>query len=383
MNTDAFSLVDQLSDQKLVAQVKLLARGERDATASLIAHLAVLDERGLYRAEGYSSTFTYCLQVLHLSEHAAYGRIEAARAARRYPIILELLANGSVNLTTVTLLAPHLTPENHVGVLEAARHQRKRHVEEIVARLRPQPAVPSSIRRLPTPNQTSASPSRAECDTARLDSSDEVPLLTLETPIRPAVVVPLAPERYKVQFTATAEMHEKLRLAQELLRHQIPDGDVGQVIHRALTALLKNLRRQKFAATEKPSKRTRGPASTDHGRTADHRTSGGSRHIPAEVRRQVWARDGGRCTFIAQNAHRCPERGFLEFHHVLPYSVGGEATADNIQLRCRTHNGFEAELFFGHRDDGVPRLSTRSGPSWSGVSRQPHAGRVRVPTTFI
>lgn len=376
MSTNVFSLVDQLSDQDLVAQVKLLAQGERDATASLIAHLAVLDERGLYRAEGYSSTFTYCLQVLHLSEHAAYGRIEAARAARRYPIILELLANGSVNLTTVMLLAPHLTRENHVGVLQAARHQRKRHVEEIVARLRPQPAVPSSIRRLPAPNRTLESPSGAECDAARLDSSDEVPLLTLATPIRPAVVAPLAPERYKVQFTASVEMHEKLRLTQELLRHQIPDGDIAQVIDRALSALLKDLKRQKFAATDQPNTRISGRVPGD--RSAASRT----RQIPAEVRRKVWVRDGGRCAFVAQNGHRCTERGFLEFHHVVPYSAGGEATADNIQLRCRAHNGFEAELFFGQHNDGV-RLSTRSGPSWSGATEIIHPRKVRAPTSFI
>jgi len=155
MNTNVISLIGQLSDQQLIAQVKLLAQREREATAALIAHLAVLDERGLYLAEGCSSMFTYCLQVLHLSEHAAYGRIEAARAARKYPIILEFLGNGSVNLTTVTLLAPHLTPENHVDLLGAAKHQRKRQVEELVAALRPLPSVPSSIRRLPAPSRGS------------------------------------------------------------------------------------------------------------------------------------------------------------------------------------------------------------------------------------
>jgi hypothetical protein len=96
MNTNMLSLATQLSNDELLAEVKLLAHQEREATAALIAHLAVLDERGLYLSEGCSSMFTYCVQVLHLSEHAAYGRIEAARAARRYPVILELLGNGSV-----------------------------------------------------------------------------------------------------------------------------------------------------------------------------------------------------------------------------------------------------------------------------------------------
>ncbi len=119
------SSVAQLSDQELLARVKRLAAREREATASLLAHLAELDERRLYLAEGCSSLFTYCTQVLHLSEHAAYGRIEAARAGRRFPVILEMLCDGSVNLTTVGLLATHLTHENHREVLDGARHKRQ------------------------------------------------------------------------------------------------------------------------------------------------------------------------------------------------------------------------------------------------------------------
>ena len=84
-------------------------RPARLVTADLLALLGELDARRLYLGEGCSSLFTYCTQVLHLSEHAAYHRIEAARAARRFPIILELVADGSVTLTTVALLRPHLT----------------------------------------------------------------------------------------------------------------------------------------------------------------------------------------------------------------------------------------------------------------------------------
>ena len=109
--------VSQLSDSELLAAVKSAAQDERHATARLVALLAHVDQRRLYLGEGCSSLFTYCTQVLHLSEHAAYGRIEAARAARRYPIVLDLLADGSVTLTAVTLLAPHLTAANHRALL--------------------------------------------------------------------------------------------------------------------------------------------------------------------------------------------------------------------------------------------------------------------------
>jgi len=47
----------QLSDEELLARVKQLATREREVTVTLIAHLAELDARRLYLAEGYSSLF--------------------------------------------------------------------------------------------------------------------------------------------------------------------------------------------------------------------------------------------------------------------------------------------------------------------------------------
>jgi len=194
--TTPLTAVSRLTDRELLAEVTVAAEREREATARLIALLAQLDERRLYLGEGYSSLFTYCTQVLHLSEHAAYGRIEAARAARRFSIVLELLTNGSVTLTAVTLLAPHLTSANHRDVLNEAHHKSKREVEHIVARLRPQPAVPSTVRRLPEPRGSDAS-ARPPIVEARADDS-AAPLLWLPPQPRPAIVTPLAPERYKV-----------------------------------------------------------------------------------------------------------------------------------------------------------------------------------------
>src|SRR5688500_16818523 len=144
-------LFTNLPDSELLAEVTRLIECERKTTAHLIASLAEFDARRLYLGQGCSSLFTYCTEVLHLSEHAAYNRIQAARAARRFPLILERLADGSIHLTAVRLLEPHLTPENHWDVLDAARHKSKRAIEELVARLHPQPDVVPSVRKLPTP----------------------------------------------------------------------------------------------------------------------------------------------------------------------------------------------------------------------------------------
>ena len=117
-----------------------------------------------------------------------------------------------------------------------------------------------------------------------------------------------------------------------MLRHAIPSGDDAAVLDRAFTALLADLARTKFAATESPR--------------PSRAATPGSRHIPAEVRRAVWLRDLGRCAFVGTDGRRCNERAFVEFHHLRPYASGGEASALNIQLRCRRHNDYEARAYF-------------------------------------
>jgi hypothetical protein len=254
----------------------------------------------------------------------------------------------------VCLLAPLLTEENHEQLLEAARHKRKREVELLVAETRPQPAVPSAIRRLPRPaSHQSVPPTRAagsdlglpgipggrdEVPTARNVPSPSAPPAASLPPPRPAVVQSLAPERYRVQFTMSREMHDTFRRVQELMRHNVPDGDPAVIFERALTLLQDHLERQKCAAAAKPR---------HDGQDASHTTgrSGRTRCVPAPVRRAVWARDEGRCAFVGTNG-RCTERGFLELHHVEPFAAGGETTTANLQLRCRAHNAYEATLYF-------------------------------------
>jgi hypothetical protein len=337
-----------LSDADLLVEVSRLATCERQATVQLIASLVELDARRLYLGQGFSSMFTYCTQALRLSEHTAYNRIETARVARRFPVILDRLADGSITLTTVCLLAAHLTPENYHEVIATARHKSKREVEVLVARLRPLPPVPSSVRKRPAVSAPPPSgapvapltPIEAPAHEAApaVSMTPAPPAVTraappAQRPSRPAVVSPLSPEHYKVQITVSGETIEKLRRAQDLMRHAIPKGDPAAIIDRALTVLLAQLERAKLAATDRP-RQGRMPTL-------------GSRHVAAAVRRAVWARDEGRCAFVSGDGRRCQERGFLEVHHTVPYVAGGEATVETIELRCRAHNLYEAELDFG------------------------------------
>jgi 5-methylcytosine-specific restriction endonuclease McrA len=168
---------------------------------------------------------------------------------------------------------------------------------------------------------------------------------------------PLSEGRYKLQFTAEQRLYDKLKQAQALLRHQVPNGDIAVVFERALDLLIAQRRKQHFAATERPRSPTaaRGQDCARDNPTADHERPSPSaqsqrahsRHIPHAVRRQVLARDGEQCSYVSSDGRRCQQRERLQFHHRLPYARGGAATPANIQLLCQAHNALWAERDFG------------------------------------
>jgi 5-methylcytosine-specific restriction endonuclease McrA len=348
MNTNRLAAAAELSDEDLLARLEGLASQARASTADLIAHLAELARRKAHRGECEGSLFKHCTQVLRLSEAAACNRIAAAYAARKFPVILDFLADGSVNLTTIRVVAPHLTEDNHVEVLESAMGKTKEEVKEICVRLAPRPDVPSSVRRLSAQKAASDVSQPATVAPTLRDGAPSLPP-SLAQPTRPSatapaprpLVEPLSPERYRVQFTVGKDTREKLRRVQDLMRRQVPDGDPGVIFDRALDLLLAQAEKRAFSSTTRP----RFP------RVMEPR----SRTIPAAVERAVWAREAGQCAFVGRTGRRCSEKTFLEFHHVDPHAHEGEPTVENIALRCRAHNVYESELVFGRFDASADR----------------------------
>jgi hypothetical protein len=352
MKTNILAIAAALSDQDLLARLPLLAGREREGTVELVAHLAALDTRpAVYAAQGYGSLFGYCTQALRLSEDAACNRIEAARACRRFPVILDLLAAGEVTLTSIRLLGRHLTPANHQAVLAKASRRSRREIEALVAELAPRPDVPTSVRKLPT---VTATPSGSATPAPVATSPEPAPamaawpaafVLTPRPTARP-IVQATAPGRYRVQFTIGPETHERLRRMQALLRREIPDGDPAAIFDCALKLLEKKVEKTKLGAADRPRPRVIRPGTDKRVRT----DALPSRDVPREVKRTVDRRDTGQCAFVSPSGRRCTERTFLEFHHLQAYAKKGPATVANISLRCWRHNQYEAELVFGpHR----------------------------------
>jgi len=337
-----------MPDDELLRRLAQLMRESRRVEADVVAHISEVDERRLYAREASPSMFAYCTQVLHFSEAEAYLRIAAARASREHPMLLSMLADGRLHLTGIAKLVPHLTRENRDLLLKRATHRSKREIEELVAELSPRPDAPALMRKLPERKRTE--PTLPVVLPERVAVSDSLPLdkVTLEPELRPdgvgrpvapavpALVEPLAPTRYKVQFTASAELHDKLERLRALMRSKVPDGDLAAIIDEAVTEKLERLEARRFGETKAPKAKL---SETD--------TSPSSRHIPAAVRRAVAERDGKRCRYVDEQGRRCTERHGLEFHHRQPFGFGGDHRPENVRLLCRAHNQFLAEQDYG------------------------------------
>jgi len=325
--------LSHLSDGSLLSGLRALLARDHGTTAEILAHVAEFDERKLYLPAAYPSMFAYCVGELHLSEEAAFKRIHAARAARRFPAIFTAVAEGRLHLSAVVMLAPHLTEENAEELLTAATHRTKAQIERILAERFPRPDVLAWVREIPASSTAVSIEHLDQHAPGRVEPAPgPVQPPTLECH-RPRVKA-LAPQRFALQCTIDQETHDLLRYAQELLSHQVPPGDISKVLGHVLRVAIPRLEKSKFAATSKP-------------RMAGRCAGRSHRHIPAHVRRAVWERDGAQCTFVSDHGRRCEARSRLEFDHIHEVSRGGESTVSGIRLRCRAHNQYAAECTFG------------------------------------
>jgi hypothetical protein len=341
MQNDILATLARLSDNDLAARLKSLAAREREAMAPMVAHLAEMDTRDIHLRDGYPRLYDYCRAVLHLSDWEAWNRIEAGRAARRFPMLLDMLEEGSINITGIKLLGPHLTPQNHRAVLEKARFKTKLAISEIVATLDPQPDVPTTVMPIPEFTVVPQPPAglAPTVDAAPAPSGTPGPgsaPVTPPPPARPAVLTPLSPRRYKLQLTISGETLEKLRQAKDMLGHTVAASDDDAILNRALTVLIDKLAREKRAQTDKPR-----PSRPLNPR---------GRQPSAAVRRVLWERDEGRCKYVSADGHRCEETRRVVPHHLDPWVLAGSPNDPAAyELRCSRHNDFEARLYFGKR----------------------------------
>jgi len=325
-----------LTDGTLLRDLTALVARERANTAELLAHLAEVDARRLYVPAGYSSMHAYCEEELGFSEDAANKRIRAARRAREVPLLFAAIADGRLHLSGVILLASYLTLDNADELIRVAEKKSKAAIEALLAGRRPRseelPMVETISAQAPSESvETVETAGAGSTPIARATRNQPAPGPVAAIPRR-SRVEPIARDRYVLRACLGQATLDKLNRARSLLSHKIPNGDLSAVLDRVLDLAIESLEKRKFAATREPRKT---------------RATRSARHVPAEVKRAIWERDRGQCTFVSDSGHRCTSRTLLEFDHVTPVARGGRASIDNLRLRCRTHNRHEAELAFG------------------------------------
>jgi len=202
--------------EALLSDVRGLIGSQRELTARLITYLAEIEHRRLHLLAGFSSMFEFCVKELHLSEGEAFRRLVAARLGRKFPVIHSLIASGEVHLSALALLRPHMTEANHAELLQAVRGKSKREVEMLLATRFPQQDEPTRVRAM-------------------------------------------SPDRFRIEFTASAELREKLERCLDLSSHANPRRDLGFVIERAVDLLLTKLERERLGKAERPR-----PGATTH-----------------------------------------------------------------------------------------------------------------------
>lgn len=313
--------------------------------------------------------FAYCVARLGFSEEAAYKRVGAARLVRDYPLVYELLSQGRVHLSAVILVKPYLTKDNHCEWLLSICGKSKRETERLVAARCPKPDVDASVRRLSagkamvlTSARAPALLSTTTCANLPAMSAAEVgkeeSVRTMAVPSAPVdgallaapptgasqsklslhpTVEPLSARSYRVVFTASEQLKDKLDRARDLLSHTVAPSDLPGLIERALDLLIAHAERRRFGA--KHPRRSTSVATEQHKRR--------SRYVPANVRRAVWERDEGRCTYCDADGNRCEQRSFLQLDHREPFGLGGAQTAEVLRLRCAAHNALYAEESYG------------------------------------
>jgi hypothetical protein len=246
-----------IPDDELLRRLAELINQSRRVEADLVAHIGEFDERRLYAREAAPSMFAYCMEVLHLSEAEAYLRITVARTCREFPQVHGMLRDGRLHLSGIVRLAPHLNRVNADGLLHRAAHRSKRQIEELIAEIAPRADAPEGMRKLPgraplafgiqlvpdgVVSTTEPHPERPVPSSAFRPAAQ--PLVEA-----PTVVEPLSPDRYKVQFTGSKELCDKLERLRALMRHEVPGGDLAAIIEKAVSEKLERMEAKRYGTT--------------------------------------------------------------------------------------------------------------------------------------
>ncbi len=343
-----------------------LLRREHGALADFLVALADFDRERRWIEIGHSSLFYFLHRELGLSKGAAFYRKTAAELIQRYPEVVEPLREGKLCITSVVELAKVITTENRGEVLPRFFHASKREAKAIAVELRPAVAAPhrdvvtamplaaasTAVTRVEVATRHATPVALVQPDELRAEVPASPPCPPPPAPLpaaRPDEVEPLTGDLRRFHTTVSKRFLAKLAAARDALSHSHPGAGTEAVLELALDLLL--------AANDKKRGLVKKP------RPSPARPSASPRHIPAEVKRAVWTRDGGCCRWPLASGGVCGSTTRLELDHVVPLARGGTSTVGNLRVLCEFHNQLAARQVFGEpwMNQFTSRSRTTSG----------------------
>ncbi len=357
-----------ISDKALISSIRKLSYTERKTVLEILVHLIEIDRRKLYLPRGYSSLYEFCTGYLGYSESTAVRRIRVARLVRDFPESYRLLASGRIAMSNVVKISGVIDAANAEELLSEIEGRSAREVDLIVSRQRPKSSIrdrvsPVYVRTVlqissdDTGGRQDAGPKGGKKFTVNVDGKK--PATSGEPAVERRMVLE---QRFKVEFGVDQEFLEKLERVRSLLstkhhaklefeelfeilmdeyidRHS-PEGRIRRKTEREWKKAERDQRK-----VEKRPKEVATPTPAD----LNKRKEEISRHIPKSVRDEVYARDRGRCTFLAPGGKRCGSKWDLQIDHIVPFARGGDNSPSNLRLLCAKHNRLEAEGAFGEK----------------------------------
>lgn len=370
------------STRERVDRLASLLGREREALAEFIAELLAFDNVRGWEELGYPSLFEFLVRELRLSRGNAFYRAKAVALARQFPEVLASLRDGKLCLSSLPEVARVLTRVNATTVLPRFFYLSREDAKLLSAELAPRDVVPlrevasragasssaapraSTARWLTGPVDPPAPAAPVQllnCNDPKALDRTGLPLVPLVSVVSassapapmspPATVDPMTAELSRVHLTVTRELLAKVEAARLAISHARPGATIADILELgADAALAKDARRK--GVVEKPRRR-RGDGVDGVPRHAID-----SSYVPAEIRRAVWARDGGCCQWKLASGELCGSRYRTQLDHVAPRGQGGETTVENLRVLCQRHNLRAARLAYG---DGVMKRYARAG----------------------
>jgi hypothetical protein len=393
--------------QTTIYSIKKCRGAERAVLLKILRYLNEVERRRLYVPRGYASLYDFCTDYLGYSRSAAMRRIHATRCIERFPHVAELLRSGELTLTAAAMISRILTRENADEIIPYARGKSTRDVGMLVSRHRPDFMLRDRVRPIcimapdviendscrisgagknlnqPVDNKAdknrgmSQGPIGIESDARAPAGGPPVPGSGAGvddatdsagcTPSPERIERVLITQKFKLEFAVDPGFMEKLARIRSFLSTKHPEGlSLEAVFDITMSEFLerhspegriqgRNARKRRGPIAENTSdrKREHHKENAVSERTGEvHRSTGRdpakrSRHIPPAVRDEVFARDGGRCTFIGDDGRRCDSDWNLEIDHIVPFAKGGDNSPENLRLLCARHNRLAAERAYG------------------------------------